>query len=408
MQRGFQSVILKYWQAGFIARFPLQAEGQVDKPSPLSVGKFDFSTETFPLYLTKFSIDYPVTPDNILFDKLFKEAKGIKERKFTALNGAFLRLTPRSIPDSQILLQVPSSYAEEFKRHAISRDLYVYCIVDFESQPSTTFTRPAFTKQFDEQKDSWDYARSPQLAKEDYSRIRGKPIEFFHLLELKFFLRGFRIVDENQAILFEWVSNDVTVGQWADTTANTASTKSFQVGEKVIDPSLIAKHDVPWKKEMIIAPFQFEASPVTNAEFRSFVERDSYICFGKWGTPLTVWKTDNGIYDKSSIDASQIPSDAPATRVAWNDCDFYLKRRGKRLPKVVEWQEAFLMYGQSQVFDFKVFGMEFEEICFDPIVSKNRIATIGARMKLGEIQWFGSDVQRANSSSTAGFRGFFK
>ena len=48
----------------------------------------------------------------------------------------------------------------------------------------------------------------------NYLYTGHKPIEVIHFLELFYEIKGFRILDKNNVIMFEWMSDNVSKGTW--------------------------------------------------------------------------------------------------------------------------------------------------------------------------------------------------
>lgn len=101
--------------------------------------------------------------------------------------------------------------------------------------------------------------------------------------------------------------------------------------------------------EAEVDPFFMDASPVTVAAFRQFVEATGYQTeaerFGDAGVlnPTThQWELRAGATWHHPLGPGEAaaPDDHPVTQVSWNDAVAYAEWAGKRLPTEIEWEHA--------------------------------------------------------------------
>ncbi|WP_019987991.1 formylglycine-generating enzyme family protein [Rudanella lutea] len=109
---------------------------------------------------------------------------------------------------------------------------------------------------------------------------------------------------------------------------------------------LDAEKPVIWAR---IAPFFIDASPVTVAQFRAFVQATGYKTqaetFGDGGVfseENRGWTLVKGAcwHHPQGPDAPPAPDNHPVTQVSWNDANAYAIWAKKRLPSELEWEHA--------------------------------------------------------------------
>jgi gamma-glutamyl hercynylcysteine S-oxide synthase len=84
-----------------------------------------------------------------------------------------------------------------------------------------------------------------------------------------------------------------------------------------------------WSHPVVVAPFRISRSPVTNAQFRRFVEAG--------GAAPRYWRGGELRRFDRWI---EIPPDEPVMHVSWEEAQAYCRFAGRRLPTEVEWEYA--------------------------------------------------------------------
>jgi ergothioneine biosynthesis protein EgtB len=107
------------------------------------------------------------------------------------------------------------------------------------------------------------------------------------------------------------------------------------------------------RHRVLLAPYRLATRPVTNGEYREFVDAGGYrdwrawtsegwriVQECSWEAPL-YWERDPGEWQVYTL-AGPIPLDpaAPVSHVSWFEADAYARWRGCRLPTEAEWEHA--------------------------------------------------------------------
>jgi gamma-glutamyl hercynylcysteine S-oxide synthase len=121
-----------------------------------------------------------------------------------------------------------------------------------------------------------------------------------------------------------------------------------------------ATRDIPfvfdnekWAHPVEIEPFEMAKAPVTNAEFKEFVEAGGYTRREFWATPAWRWRVKSGaehpVYWKR-VDGAwlerrydkwvELSPHAPIIHVSWFEAEAYCRWAGRRLPTEEEWEVA--------------------------------------------------------------------
>jgi iron(II)-dependent oxidoreductase len=88
-----------------------------------------------------------------------------------------------------------------------------------------------------------------------------------------------------------------------------------------------------WAHAVEIAPFRMSRTPVTNAEFRAYVEDG--------GRAPRYWKQADGVWLQRRFDRwLPLAPDEPVLHVDWNEAQAYCRWARRRLPTEAEWEYA--------------------------------------------------------------------
>jgi gamma-glutamyl hercynylcysteine S-oxide synthase len=108
------------------------------------------------------------------------------------------------------------------------------------------------------------------------------------------------------------------------------------------------RHDVE------LAPFRIDRTPVTNRQYRAFVDDAGYDDSRLWSDAGWEWRQDasveapqfwqreaGGDWSRRSYGRREdVPPDEPVQHVCWHEADAFARWRGARLPTEAEWEAA--------------------------------------------------------------------
>jgi gamma-glutamyl hercynylcysteine S-oxide synthase len=114
------------------------------------------------------------------------------------------------------------------------------------------------------------------------------------------------------------------------------------------------------RHEVEVAPFRIDRTPVTNRQYRAFVEDGGYDDARLWSAAGWAWRQE------TAVDAPQfwrregggdwsrrrygrreeLPLDEPVQHVCWHEADAFARWRNARLPTEAEWETAAGLVGE--------------------------------------------------------------
>ncbi|MGK2956541.1 MAG: SUMF1/EgtB/PvdO family nonheme iron enzyme [Solirubrobacterales bacterium] len=92
------------------------------------------------------------------------------------------------------------------------------------------------------------------------------------------------------------------------------------------------------RHEVELDSFRIARRPVSNADWREFIEAGGYDRPELWSAEGLEWKEDLGV--SRHQDSLTAPPPSPVGRICWFEADAYAKFVGQRLPTESEWERA--------------------------------------------------------------------
>ncbi|MFH0989499.1 MAG: hypothetical protein V1799_05715 [bacterium] len=391
-QKSFQLLFASRWKNGFLLQIPIDVGNKLTNSSYFQMGVYDFRSESFPLRFVGGNLDFPLYREDVDQTHLqnVSQAKGTK---YAYPGRGAIRLRSSKPSTTFFSLKVPKHFAEIFKSGVISEGIGIQLIIDFENSISYSSAQKP-TNHFKEQIGIWKFNKINEQALNTYlkefGKVFGRPMELIQCLNLTIKIRGFRIVDYEQIILFEWIDNLATPGLWKIDSKNSTFSDQLIIAEQPLDTFISQWAEYPWHRETIISSYSIDKNQVSKQEWQSFLSRDLY-------------NTRNGFLTSTSMSYL-------SDEFSWWDCDFYLKRIGKRLPSNYEIRQAVSDKLKSTNSNNKAFITLINyhnEICNNSIDFNNREHLFISRNETG--RWskteFDIDDDYWHWSNSIGFRG---
>jgi iron(II)-dependent oxidoreductase len=127
----------------------------------------------------------------------------------------------------------------------------------------------------------------------------------------------------------------------------------FELGGRPEEPFVFDNEK--WAHPVSVAPFRIGAAPVTNGEYRAFVEAGGYRDIALWSDEGWVWRGATGLAAPATwhLDGElwterwfdqhrRLDDDLPVVHVNWFEASAYCAFADRRLPSEAEWELAAL------------------------------------------------------------------
>jgi len=117
--------------------------------------------------------------------------------------------------------------------------------------------------------------------------------------------------------------------------------QTYKPGEMVRIPAGLFLYGDEKVEEKIEKPFEIDVYPVTNMQYRRFIDSDGYLNEVYWSDEGRQWKEKNEITQpRYWDDKGRNKPEFPVVGVSYYEAKAYAKWAGKRLPTEMEWEKA--------------------------------------------------------------------
>jgi gamma-glutamyl hercynylcysteine S-oxide synthase len=115
------------------------------------------------------------------------------------------------------------------------------------------------------------------------------------------------------------------------------------------------------RHEVEVAPFRIDRTPVTNRQYRAFIDDCGYDDPRLWSAEGWAWRQETDVeapqfWRREGGDdwsrrrfgrREELPLDEPVQHVCWHEADAFARWRGARLPTEIEWEAAAARDGEA-------------------------------------------------------------